>query len=110
MASASPRSSPAPADTDLPTNENAVDANAVTEEPVMSIEVNLHKNMSNTLEQIRDEIMPNNTSEEHVVSIKRSLARNKLDILEQTSENRIKPKNANKNPAVSIEGSLATKM
>ncbi|KAG1830081.1 hypothetical protein DFJ58DRAFT_737079 [Suillus subalutaceus] len=110
MASASPRSSPLPANTDLPTNENAVDANAVTEEPAVSIEVGLHKNMSSTLEQIRDEIMPNNTSEEHVVCVKGNLARNKSDTLEQTPENGIKPNSANKNPAVSIEGSLAKKM
>ncbi|KAG1855480.1 hypothetical protein C8R48DRAFT_310613 [Suillus tomentosus] len=61
----SPRSRPVPADTDLPNNENTIDMNAVTEEPVVSIKVDLNKNMSSTLEQIRDQIMP---SEERVVS------------------------------------------
>ncbi|KAG2040407.1 hypothetical protein BDR03DRAFT_121756 [Suillus americanus] len=75
MHSTSSRSSPAHADTDLPTNENAIDANAVTEEPAMSIKVDFHEN--STLEQASDSgIEPNNTNENPAVSIEGSLAKN----------------------------------
>ncbi|KAG1838913.1 hypothetical protein DFJ58DRAFT_120881 [Suillus subalutaceus] len=106
MASASPRSSPAPADTDLPTNENSIDTNAVTEEP---IEVDLHKNKSSTPEQIRDQVKLKNASEEHVVSIDGGLgrlARNMSNNPEQTADNGLEPNNTNENPAVSVEGRL----
>ncbi|KAG2040400.1 hypothetical protein BDR03DRAFT_1089823 [Suillus americanus] len=82
MASASPRSPLALADTHLLTIENAIYANAVTEEPAVSIEVDPRKNKSSALEQIQDEIIPNNASEESV-SIQGGLARNMSNTLEQ---------------------------
>ncbi|KAG1745221.1 hypothetical protein EDB19DRAFT_1906344 [Suillus lakei] len=80
---ASSRSSPTPTDIDLPTNEDAIDANAVIEEPVVSIEEGLAENMSNTLEQIPDGIKSNVPSEKSAVSIERGLATNMSNILEQ---------------------------
>ncbi|KAG2109033.1 uncharacterized protein F5147DRAFT_836864 [Suillus discolor] len=97
----SPRSSPVPADTDLP-NENTIDVNAVTEEPAVSIKVGLDKNI--TLEQIRDQIMPDNTSEEHVAS------RNMSDTPQQTPDNGMESDNVKENSVVYIEGNLAKNM
>lgn len=100
----SPRSSPVPADTDLLINENTFDMNAVTEKPAVSIKVDLNKNMLSTLEQIRDQIMPDNTSEERVVS------RNMSNTPQQTPDNGIESDNAKESSVVCIEGNLAKNM
>lgn len=72
--------------------------NAVTEEPVVSIKVDLNKNMSSTLEQIRDQIMP---SEERVVS------RNMSNTPQQTPDNGIESDNGKESSVVYMEGNLA---
>ncbi|KAG2757223.1 hypothetical protein P692DRAFT_20825172 [Suillus brevipes Sb2] len=114
MHTASSQSSPAPAvHTDHPTNENMMEPNTATEEPVRSSdsEVDLLKDMSSILKEIRDELKSSNANKERGGGLAEViLAKNISNTLEQAPDNGIKPNNANENPAVSIEGSLAKNM
>ncbi|KAG1896950.1 uncharacterized protein F5891DRAFT_561524 [Suillus fuscotomentosus] len=91
MASASSRPSPIPVATDLLTNENTIEADLVT-------------NMASTLEQIRDELRPNNVNED-----RGSLVED-MSYTMKTLNNGAGPNSATENPAVFIEGSLAMNM
>ncbi|KAG1725538.1 hypothetical protein EDB19DRAFT_1947173 [Suillus lakei] len=66
MQTAQTRCSPAPVNTDHPINEDATKLNAGSEEPVVSIEGNLAKNMqvANSLEQILDVLRGSTIAEE----------------------------------------------
>ncbi|KAG2076159.1 hypothetical protein BDR04DRAFT_1090040 [Suillus decipiens] len=94
MTSASSRHSPPPIDADFVNNDNVTDVDHL-------------KNMSSTVEEIRDELEPNNANND---SERGGLVENMSNILEQVPDNGTKPNNAIENPVVPIEANLAKNM